>query len=295
MTDPLKSPRRTADHNADPTRRSLSAAASVLRDGVSGRVELDSFLDEELAVLLRETGLPGSDVWMPWTQQHPESLEAGAASVRRILMHRRHLVPEALAAELEERESEIADESLVADPTTAGTLLLRRSAIAVTTALRRISVDGELRELRVYLYHQSVGVTLEETVTAEGLHSFAVLPTSSAGARLARVVDPQEVASTDSEIREIAVGAPAADWGEEIAEGTRHLTQVVISTPEDPTARSASFHATDHGVHVTVTDPGDAEEEGSEALQVVEVAPDSLIEVLDEIVAVARNSAPDAI
>lgn len=294
MTDPLQSPDRTPDPEGFRTRRSLSAAASVLRDGARERVELGSFLDEELAVLIRETGLPDSEIWMPWTQQNPESLAAGAASVRRILMHRRHLVPEVLAAELENREPEIAAEALVADPTTAGTLLLRRSAVAVTTALRRISVDGELRELRQYFYHQGVGVTLEESVTAEGLHSFSVLPTAAVGTRLARVVDPQEVASTDSEIREIAVGASVEDWGEEIAEGTRHLTQVVTSTPEDPTARSASFHATDHGVHVAVPDPGDTAEGATATLQIVQVAPDSLIEVLDEIVAAAGTSAPDA-
>ena len=273
----------TADDSPH-TRRSLSAAASVLREGTGERVELSSFLDEELAVLLQETGLPGPAIWMPWEEQNPGGVEAGAASVARILRRRRHLVPEALAAELEDREPEIAEEALVTDPTTAGTLVLRRSAVAVTTARRTISVSGEPRELRCYFYHQSVGVTLEEKVTAEGLHSFAVLPTAEVGERLTMLVDPQGVASSDSEMREIPAGTPPEEWGEGIAEGTRHLTQVVTASADSATARSAAFHATDAAVHVAVADAVTAAPDGSTALRIAQVGPESLQDVLDQIV-----------
>ena len=284
------------DHDRSrPTRRSLGAAASVLRDGSKKRVELASLLDEELAVLLRETGMEPAPVWTPWADTNAERLDAASPTVRRLLMRRRQLVPELLAAELENREPELADDQLVADPTTAGILLLRRSAVAVTTAIRTVALSDGPRELRCWFYHQSNGITLEEKVTAEGLHDFAVQPTALMAERLALLIDPDAVASEDSETREVTAGTPPEHWGPGIADGTRRLTQIVTTTPEAAMARSASFHATDDAVHVAVPDLSADGPLESSPLRVVQVSPESLREVLAAMIDPEETSISDTV
>lgn len=284
------------DHDRSrPTRRSVDAAASVLRDGSEERVELISLLDEELAVLLRETGVDAAPVWMPWADENTDGLDAAVPTVRRILMRRRQLVPELLAAELENREPELADDQLVADPTTAGILLLRRSAVAVTTAIRTVALSDGPRELRCWFYHQSNGITLEEKVTAEGLHDFAVQPTALMAERLALLIDPDAVASEDSETREVTAGTPPEHWGPGIADGTRRLTQIVTTTPEAAMARSASFHATDDAVHVAVPDLSADGPLESSPLRVVQVSPESLREVLAAMIDPEETSVSDTV
>ena len=284
------------DHDRSrPTRRSVDAAASVLRDGSEERVELISLLDEELAVLLRETGVDAAPVWMPWAAENTDGLDAAVPTVRRILMRRRQLVPELLAAELEERDLELADDQLVADPTTAGVLVLRRSAVAVTTAIRTVALAEGPRELRCWFYHQSNGVTLEERVTAEGLHDFAVQPTAAMAERLAQLVDPDGVASEDSEAREVTAGTPPEEWGPGIADRPRHLTQAVMTTPQAAMARSASFHATDDAVHVAAPDLSVEGPLESVPLQVAQVSPDSLRDVLAALIEFDEPSRPGAL
>lgn len=284
------------DHDRSrPTRRSVDVAASVLRDGSEERVELISLLDEELAVLLRETGVDAAPVWMPWADENTDGLDAAVPTVRRILMRRRQLVPELLAAELENREPELADDQLVADPTTAGILLLRRSAVAVTTAIRTVALSDGPRELRCWFYHQSNGITLEEKVTAEGLHDFAVQPTALMAERLALLIDPDAVASEDSETREVTAGTPPEHWGPGIADGTRRLTQIVTTTPEAAMARSASFHATDDAVHVAVPDLSADGPLESSPLRVVQVSPESLREVLAAMIDPEETSVSDTV
>ena len=130
-------------------------------------------------------------------------------------------------------------------------------------------------------------------MTAAGLHSFAVLPTPAVGERLVRVVDPRGVASTDSEMREVSAGAPPEEWGAGIAEGTRHLTQVVTSTPDSATARSASFHATDEAVHVVVADSVTATPDDSAVLRIAQVGPESLRDALGQLITGEHAAAPD--
>ena len=70
----------------------------------------------------------------------------------------------------------------------------------------------------------------------------------------------------------------------QVAEGTRHLTQVVTASADSATARSAAFHATDAAVHVAVADSVTAAPDGSTALRIAQVGPESLQDVLDQIV-----------
>lgn len=287
---------RSTDRSAATPRRSVRCAVSVMRDGTSARTELGSFLDEELSVLEDETGIGGAPAWMPWAERHPEEADAAAETVRRLLLHRRHLVPEGAAAELEDREPEGPEADLVADPTTTGTLLLRRSAAAVTTGLRTFAVEDGLREMRCYFYHQENAVSLEEIVTAEGAHRFAILPTSQVAERLQQIVDPQEVADQDGEMREIPSSTPPEDWGESIAEDTRYLTRLLTTAAAAPVLHGASFHATHDGVHVVEPDdltdftaelapgaPG-PDADAQSLLRIARLSPRSLREVLDQLV-----------
>lgn len=273
----------TPETPAEQTGRMLGCAASVLRDGRSTRTELSTLLDEELAVLLDECGLENGPAWMPWAEQNVDGLEASRPTVKRLLLRQQRLVPEGMAAALEEREAEGPESALVADPTTTGILVLRRSAASVTTGVRTFALEDGLRELRFYFYHQSTGVSLEEVVTAEGSHRFAVLPTSSVGERLREIVDPHEVASDDEELRELPGDTPPEEWGEEITAGTRHLTRVATTTQGAPIAREAQFHATGDAVHVVEA----ATEES--VIRLAAVSPDTLREMLDHLV-----TGPDA-
>lgn len=268
----------TPETAASPTRRSLRCAASVLQDGRSTRTELSTLLDEELVVLLDECGMENGPAWLPWAAEHGEGLDASRPTVRRLLLRQQRLVPEGMAAGLEEREAEIPESELVADPTTAGILVLRRSAVAVTTGVRTFALEDGLRELRCYFYHQSVGVSLEEVVTAEGSHRFAVLPTGSVAERLREIVDPQEVASEDGDLRELPAGTPPQEWGEEITAGTRHLTRIATTTTEAPLARDAQFHATADAVHVVEAAADES------VIRIAAVSPDTLREMLAHLV-----------
>jgi len=260
--------------------RTLRCAASILRDGAAGRTPLIDLLDEELDALIEETGAVRAPVWAPWSDDHDELLRVARPVVRRSLLHRRLLVPEALAAELEDREPEIDPQHLVSAPAVAGILLLRRSAQSVSTGVRTFMVEGGTRELRWVHFHQSGGTSLEELVTAEGEHSFSVLPTSSVGERLAELVDPRSVAAEDGAVRCLPADSPPEDWGGSIAEGTTHLSRLVATTPDAAEARAVTVSVTGEGVHLVEG----ATEDGQEILRIAEVSADSLSRILSGLV-----------
>lgn len=273
--------------SAAPT-RAFRCAASLLRDGAERRAELTTLLDEELAVLGDETGAEQSPAWMPWAAGNGEVLEASRPVLRRLLLHRRLLVPESLAAELEERDPEGDPGQLVAAPVAAGVLLLRRSATSVTTGVRTFMVEGGPRELRWYLYHQAGGVSLEEVVTAEGRHAFAVLPTARAGERLAELVDPRGAATEDGEVLTLPADAAPDTWGHGIVEGTLHLSRLVTTTADAVEADALTVSVTEDGVHL-VERGQDGEEE---VMRIADVSASSLVGILDRLVLGPGEVAP---
>ena len=223
--------------------RSLACAVGVLDLGREGVEDIAVLSDEELMAL---DGVETPQmVAMPFLDEHAPDAETRAMLARtaiRSLMVRHLVISEVEAAEFEERP--LKDErllSVTAEPRLTGALVLRRASRALLVFEREVSEGMH----RLYYYVHDQGVTLEEEVTADGVHMFCIMPASAVPQRVRHLVDQVGVAGADGEPRVVATSAVASDA--QLAphlEATRALTVGTMVSGIEEGAMRVHFHMT---------------------------------------------------
>lgn len=151
----------------------------------------------------------------------------------------------------------------------AGLLTLRRIPEAMVTTAR--TLDGGSTTLAHYFFPEA-GV-LEEYITVDGFHHFAIPDLGAVPARVHRFVDPFEVADQDGPPQSVA----PQDAGQtfDVAD-TRALS--VLTAVADGEGRQATFFATSD--RLRVMDNGPLGEESPASVQISDVSADTLLSVI---------------
>src|SRR5699024_5590862 len=165
----------------------------------------------------------------------------------------------------------------------AGLLMLRTTASAVVHITRRVSEQTT----RLVLHLEADGGVLEEFVSADGFHRFSVPTPAAAVERMARYIDPHEVAGTESGEPVTApiaeLDAAEGEIGERLAD-TRALS--VLTAVSATEASQTTLFATSDALFAM-----DTPEEGESEATVGEQSASALRELLADVLAPSTRPA----
>ncbi|QCR52823.1 hypothetical protein C1N80_04000 [Brachybacterium sp. SGAir0954] len=151
--------------------------------------EIVSLSDEQLLGL--DGHLRTQPVALPWAEEHEEQRALLATAGVRSL-----LAAGTVAVGEDERTGE---RRWLVEPAIDGVLVLRRTARLIASAETQVrSEEAGLQTHRLYYFVHPEGV-LEEEVTGSGLHHFRSLRQEAVPARIAHLVDQDQVASGPTE------------------------------------------------------------------------------------------------
>lgn len=250
--------------------RAVRCAATTLAAGEDEPWKVGAFTDEELHAL---DGLSADQmVPMPWWQDRlptDDGAQDLAASVAlRGLIARGLVIPAELLAESIE---DLGDDPqrLYAVDAVEGMLTLRRAFTQVTILQRQVS--EQLHTIVLYSYGDSSPL-VEEEITADGFHHFAVLPRETAVDHVVFLVDQDGAAATDGDPVTVATSEisrqPELD---RTLSDTRALTVATTIAGTDSTEQ-ITFYATSDAVLASVpaaeTDHADGAEPTIEIAQI---------------------------
>ncbi|MBB5833103.1 hypothetical protein [Brachybacterium aquaticum] len=269
MTQPAQSP-------AEPTitERDMLGAMEVLSGASAEPTILLTLTDEEIMALDGASALEllGS----PYVSQDEVDAEASAAAALRSLVARAMVFT---GTEGREEEGDVlsgpgdpAQRPVQLDRRLAGVIALRRIPEGMVTSQRTLA--GGTTTLAHYFYPS--GGVLEEYVTIDGFHHFAVPELATVAERIRAFTDPFEVASEDGQPQALPLQEAVAALENE---DTRALT--VVTAVTDGASRRATVGATSQAVLVLDNGPLDREPAPTETVQVSEVSSEALRTVLD--------------
>lgn len=269
MTQPAQSP-------ADPTitERDMLGAMEVLSGASAEPTILLTLTDEEIMALDGASALEllGS----PYVSQDEVDAEASAAAALRSLVARAMVFT---GTEGREEEGDVlsgpgdpAQRPVQLDRRLAGVIALRRIPEGMVTSQRTLA--GGTTTLAHYFYPS--GGVLEEYVTIDGFHHFAVPELAAVAERIRAFTDPFEVAGEDGEPQALPLQEAVTALENE---DTRALT--VVTAVTDGASRRATVGATSQAVLVLDNGPLDREPAPTETVQVSEVSSEALRTVLD--------------
>lgn len=269
MTQPAQSP-------AEPTitERDMLGAMEVLSGASAEPTILLTLTDEEIMALDGASALEllGS----PYVSQDEVDAEASAAAALRSLVARAMVFT---GSEGREEEGDVlsgpgdpALRPVQLDRRLAGVIALRRIPEGMVTSQRTLA--GGTTTLAHYFYPS--GGVLEEYVTIDGFHHFAVPELATVAERIRAFTDPFEVASEDGQPQALPLQEAVAALENE---DTRALT--VVTAVTDGASRRATVGATSQAVLVLDNGPLDREPAPTETVQVSEVSSETLRTVLD--------------
>ena len=234
------------------TRYDVASALAVLQRSQDSEdpQDLVSLSDEQ--VLGLDGHLRTQPVALPWAEEHEEQRALLAtAGVRSLLAAGSVAVGE---------DEETGERRWIVDPAIDGVLVLRRTARLIASAECQVrSEDAGVQTHRLYYFVHPEGV-LEEEVTTSGLHHFRALRQEAVAARVAHLVDMDQVASaatdavvlTEADLRE---GAPMA---ERLADARAITILSSLSTRSDA-VKQLMLYATSTEVLAQQADDPDAE------------------------------------
>ncbi|MFL0457837.1 hypothetical protein ACH0CV_10895 [Brachybacterium paraconglomeratum] len=266
----------TAPPTTEPTltERDMLGAMEVLSTTSDEAAVLVVLTDEEIMALDGASSLEllGS----PYLSQEAIETESAAASALRSLVARGLVRP---GSEGREEEGEVVTGSgdparrpVQLDRRLAGVIALRRIPEAMVTAQRTLA--GGTTTLAHYFFPRE-GV-LEEYVTIDGFHHFAVPALPSVAERLRAFVDPFEAAGEDGEPVAMSLQDAVASLE---GEDTRSLS--VVTTIAEGQGRRATVSADSGSVRVLDNGPLEQEAEPTDEVHVSAVSSERLREVLD--------------
>lgn len=269
MTQPAQSP-------AEPTitERDMLGAMEVLSGASAEPTILLTLTDEEIMALDGASALEllGS----PYVSQDEVDAEASAAAALRSLVARAMVFT---GTEGREEEGDVlsgpgdpAQRPVQLDRRLAGVIALRRIPEGMVTSQRTLA--GGTTTLAHYFYPS--GGVLEEYVTIDGFHHFAVPELAAVAERIRAFTDPFEVAGEDGEPQALPLQEAVTALENE---DTRALT--VVTAVTDGASRRATVGATSQAVLVLDNGPLDREPAPTETVQVSEVSSEALRTVLD--------------
>lgn len=219
--------------------RDVACAVAVLEAADEGPTGIGIFTDEDLLAL---DGLSQEQVVpLPWMTENEDSVstEIAASVALRSLIARRLVIPAELLADSFEQIEGNARRMYAVDPV-QGILTLRRSTEALSTFQR--VVEGGVHTIVHYLFDE--GRALEEEITADGYHHFAVMPVAAVPERLLVLIDQDDVAGADGEPFSLASSAIPTDPAlDAMLSDTRALT-VGSLIRRDGTMEQYTFYAT---------------------------------------------------
>ncbi len=157
----------------------------------------------------------------------------------------------------------------------AGVLTLRRIPEAMVTTQR--TLDGGSTTLAHYVFPDS-GV-LEEYITVDGFHHFAVPALGAVAGRISRFVDPFEVADVDGEPVTVTLQEATAAFD---VDDTRSLS--VLTAVVDGAGRQATIAATSTAVQVLDNGPIGEGRSPADEVQLSAVSAETLLALIDVLI-----------
>lgn len=165
----------------------------------------------------------------------------------------------------------------------AGVITLRRIPEAMVTTQR--TLDGGSTTLAHYFFPEA-GV-LEEYITVDGFHHFAVPALGAVPDRISRFVDPFEVADADGEPVSMTLQEASATFD---VDDTRSLS--VITAVVDGAGRQATVAATSTEVQVLDNGPMGEAPSPEDEVQISAVSSETLLALID--VLIPRTAATES-
>lgn len=264
------------------TERDAAGAMELLASASEDPQLLIALTDEEIVALAGRDAL--SLTGSPYLDQEGVDETAHASAALRSLLARGLVtsVDEAMEAEGEVVIGEARDRAMQIDRPIAGLLMLRATASAVVHITRQVSEQTT----RLVLHVEADGGVLEEFVSADGFHRFSVPTPAAAVERMARYIDPSEVAGAESGE---PVTAPIAELDSAEGELAEHLADTrvlsVLTAVSATEASQATLFATTEAVFAM-----DTPEEGETEATVSEQSASDLRELLTDVL--ARSARP---
>lgn len=273
MTDTASSPAT----DVTITERDMLGAMEVLSTSDPDPGMLLVLTDEEIMALDGASAL--EILGSPYLSQQIVDAESSAAAALRSLSARGMVRP---GTEDRENDGEVVSgdgdpeqRPVQLDRRLAGVVTLRRIPEAMVTTARTLS--GGSTTLAHYLFPES-GV-LEEFITIDGFHHFSVPDLGSVPERIRRFVDPFGAADRDGEPETVTAQAAGDSFD---AADTRSLS--VITGVTDDAGRQATVFATSERVRVLDNGPLGRTPDPSEELQISDVSPATLLDVIDVLI-----------
>lgn len=258
------------------TERDAAGAYEILASATDSPSTLAVLTDEELLALGGEEAvqMAGS----PFLDQLEDAREVPASIALRSLIARGLVTLDDALAEPEGDQlatgASAAPRVVQLDRTLAGLMTLRGAPRALMNLTRRVSEQSTA--ITVYVFPE--GGLLEELVTADGYHHFAVPTRSAMPERLARYIDQAQVAGSEDRLLFEGPTASLEDPEQPIARQLADTRALTVMTAADAAAEGVqvSLMATSEAVLAM-----DTPEELSEATEVREVSAEGLIALID--------------
>lgn len=258
------------------TERDAAGAYEILASATDSPSTLAVLTDEELLALGGEEAvqMAGS----PFLDQLEDAREVPASIALRSLIARGLVTLDDALAEPEGDQlatgASAAPRVVQLDRTLAGLMTLRGAPRALMNLTRRVSEQSTA--ITVYVFPE--GGLLEELVTADGYHHFAVPTRSAMPERLARYIDQAQVAGSEDRLLFEGPTASLEDPEQPIARQLADTRALTVMTAADAAAEGVqvSLMATSEAVLAM-----DTPEELSETTEVREVSAEGLIALID--------------
>lgn len=259
------------------TERDMLGALEVLATAAAEPDRLLILTDEEIQALDGRSAL--TLLGSPYLDQDVVDAESSVAAALRSLAARLLVRTD---REGREDEGELVTGS--GDPAArpaqldrrlAGVLTLRRIPEAMVTTQR--TLNGGSTTLAHYIFPDS-GV-LEEYITVDGFHHFAVPALGAVAGRISRFVDPFEVADVDGEPVTVTLQEATAAFD---VDDTRSLS--VLTAVVDGAGRQATIAATSTAVQVLDNGPIGAGRSPEDEVQLSAVSAETLLALIDVLI-----------